>query len=247
MVWLDGSDAGVFSPANINDGDHITQWEDKSPALYKVGTSGGGTLNPVYRTNVQNGKSALYFDGDNATLKINNFTSLNGLTSASFVWVGNVLSSSFVHQVFSTDNPVDNLLFQASSSLFKVGMAGGTAVGPYVVDTDYHIHSLLYDGTQPTNETKLVYRIDGNQQNLTFLTDVSGSFGTTTDKFYVGSDATLLPDLCGYIGEIVMYNKKLNSTEVEDLEYFLFMKWFGLVPTSTPTPTPTPTPTLTSG
>ena len=223
QIWYDGSDNTQYQPSNPVDGDLITQWDDKSSTAHNANPNGGSNK-PTYTANAQNGKPSVYFDGSNSNLTITNFDFWTGATTASFMFVARPITSS--HQQILADSPSFDFGFAISGSSFVVTMASGSASAPTSsFDTNCHIHTIIYDGTQTTNEDKLIYRIDGTQQSMSFHTNVSSSMANVTNKLWMGVSPDLTNPYYGYISEVLVYTKKLSNSEAINTENYLKSKW----------------------
>ena len=166
----------------------------------------------------------MFFNGDNKNLTVTNFDFFRGIATASFIFVAKPLTSSY-QQIFS-NSPDNDIGFAISGSSFIVTIASGSASAPTSsFDTNCHVHTVLYDGNQFTNEDKLIYRIDGIQQSMSFYSDVSSSMGDAVDKLWMGASPLLTNPYYGYISEVVIYTKKLTPSEVFNTEEYLKTKW----------------------
>jgi hypothetical protein len=95
--------------------------------------------------------------------------------------------------------------------------------------------------------------VSGNSSNSSGL--LNDTIPSTASTFSAGTTMTgirmsdVVADSDGTIYEILVYNRVLNSTEIEQVKYYLERKWnysqWGIFPTPTPTPTKTPTQTPT--
>jgi hypothetical protein len=148
------------------------------------------------------------------------------------------------NKVGSTYTPRNEFsLYASGSNNFTIAYASGSAVSNVPVDTGFHIHTIIFDGTQTGNSNRLIYRVDGQQRNLTFTNNVSSSTENSVTDVFFGTDATNSTYFTGSMGEVLLYNKTLTATEISNTENYLFTKWNTLV--ASPTPTPTATPSLT--
>jgi len=232
QIWYDGADSTQFQPSNPSDGQAITQWNDKSATAHNAAPVGAASTRPLYTASIQNGKSALYFDSveDGLEAPLN---SLQSITGSTMIWVGKTLNAAINQQVvqgvvksgvsYTATNQYD--IFISGSSGYKVAMASGSAIANVTPDTQWHVHTLVFDGTQTGNSNRLKYRIDGLERTLTFQTNVSSSTSANINAVLVGTDASLNNDYNGYAGELLLYTKALNSTEISNTEAYLFNKW----------------------
>jgi len=245
QIWYDGADATQFQPSNPASGSAITQWTDKSATAHNAAPTGGPSTRPLFATNVQNGKSSVYFDQVEDGLEAP-ISQLANLTASSVIWVGKTFSPTSNQQILQAVNKsgasytsTNGLqLYASGSNNFVVGFAGASAVSNVPVDAGWHIHTLLFDGTQVGNDNKLKYRVDGVQRQLTFVGNVSSSTAATNNAMLFGTDANLNNDFLGYMGEVLVYTKTLTGSQLSNTEAYLFTKW-NTIPAS-PSPSPTP-------
>ena len=245
QIWYDGADSTQFIPTNPASGSAITQWTDKSATAHNAAPTGGPSTRPLFATNVQNGKSAVYFDQveDGLEAPINQLASL---TASSVIWVGKTFNTSSNQQVLqgvqksggSYTFTNEAQLYISGSNNFVVGFASASAVSNVPVDTGWHIHTLLFDGTQIGNTNRLKYRVDGVERELTFTGNVSSSTSINANHMLFGTDADLNNDFLGYMGEVLVYTKTLVGSQLTNTESYLFNKW-NTIPAS-PSPSPTP-------
>ena len=93
-----------------------------------------------------------------------------------------------------------------------------------IAENTWHLWSLIYDGSQ-TGTARLVGRLD-----KTALTNYTGtpaaSVTAGSGTMFIGKDgfdADYYHD--GYIAEVIMFNRALNSTEYANVENYLSNKW----------------------
>jgi hypothetical protein len=255
QIWYDGADSTQFQPTNPASGDAITQWNDKSATAHNANPiAGAPTYKPIYTASIQNNKSSVWFDGVEDGLEVNLGTNLHSLTGSSFIWVGKTMNPTIDQQIFlstlktgGTHVSANGLQLAISgSSTYTVGYASGSAISDTLVDNGWHVHSLIFDGTQTGNANRLKYRIDGYERNLTFLTDVSGSTSDTINGALLGVDASTNKDFVGYMGEVLLYTRALSTTEITNIENYLFTKWgtSAILPSPSPTPSISVTPSI---
>lgn len=219
--WYDASDTSTLIPSATDEG-QITQWTDKSVLAHNANPS-GGSAKPTYEdTTPLKGYGYIEFDGDD-NLTINPFTDLQGRSGFSIFVVSKLLNTTGVQYV-STTNTNDLRLFSDGTSM-NVGMAGGVGTVASEADTNWHVHSVIFDGTGADNDARLVYRKDKSAKGLTF----TGTIGTTTqvtnNVFVMGNDYTKTMGMEGYIAEMVFFKKTLTSAEIQNVENYLTNKW----------------------
>ena len=104
-----------------------------------------------------------------------NLNVINGYTLLIAYRLGSV--SGNVNICGSDNANGGEFLIGMSGNTYVYGSSGATATGNIkATTTGWHVHSLIYDGSQSTNATKLVARIDGVGSTLSF----TGAVGNTT-------------------------------------------------------------------
>ena len=216
QIWFDGADTSTYVP-NATDEGQITQWTDKSNFAHNANPN-GGSAKPTYENTVLQpavgGYGYLEFDG-NDNLSINPFTSITS-ASAFTVFFVSKLNTTTGTQYFGSTNE-GGLSIYSDGTNFKANVAGGTATGP-AIDTNWHVHTLVYDGAN----TSLTYRLDkGNDATAT----PGGSTQATADTYYIGARDPSTSNLTGYVGEVIIFSRVLGATEYANVENYLSNKW----------------------
>lgn len=215
-VWYDAADSGTLSTS----GSTITSWREKSG----TGFTATPANSPTYGTTVLNGKNTVTLNGTNQTF------------STSFTMNSALHSFVIVHKPNSTTSNTSLLRFQSA----------GYVVFPYYFNSAAHGYITSYDGAL-INETgttlldnsssanfniivvtiqsgsQVIFR-DGTQQSTTSQSITSA----TTASMYIGSLIGNSEFYGGSIGEIMVFNSFLTSTQRQQLEGYLAWKW-GLV------------------
>lgn len=220
QVWFDGAAAGQFTPT-VSDGDTFTQWTDKSNFAHNANPTGGATTRPTFRSAVQNGKSIVRFDGTNDCLSVNPVSWTQSLSGMSMIIVSKFSNTSGT-QTLTTSDQDDMGMFIDTN--FKVTMAGVSADSSTTADSSFHIHTLVFDGSQSGNAARLVYRIDGSAKTLTFTGTVGATTSASNGTIFIGCDDSA-EFMNGDVGEVLMFNKALSGAEISGLESYLTTKW----------------------
>ncbi len=225
----------------------FTQWTDLSSAAHNANPIGGATTRPQWWSNVQNSSGGTWFDGTSDGLSVNPFVDLQNSTGATFVWVGKTFNPSSTQQMSmgESGSSTNEIYIRLSGGTYQVGSAGGLATTTTAVDTNFHIHTLVFDGTQTGNSNRLKFYIDGVLQNLTFVSNVGTTISNTVDGIYLGVDFGEVYYFSGFILQYLIYSRPLSGNNLEGLTIWLQDRW-AIYPQPTPTPTPTNTPTNTA-
>lgn len=228
-VWFDAATPAYFQPTNPTNNTAITNWNDKSGASHNASPDAGGNK-PIYITPVVNGNGAVSFNGVNANLSIGNTTwarSLAGFTIF-IVASANRLTGN---QILTMSDVLTGMSIYHNGTNWCTGAAGGQGVSTVAGSTTgFHIFGQIYDGTAASNADRLEFRYDKTPYTLTFTGTVGSTTASTTSNLYYAYDGTAGTNkgnkfLKGYIAEILMFTRTLNSSEIVAVESYLSSKW----------------------
>lgn len=228
QVWYDAAISNTTSfniaPAN---GDDISQWKDKSAVGHNANQSGNASVKPNWYSNVQNGLGAVRFNGTSESLNINPTAWLTngglGFPGFSLFVVARATSLTGVRPITCTDT--DGMKIFHDGTHWGMKIAGGTGMTAVAGDTtNFHLFSMIYDGTGATNSDRLKFRYDQTELPLTFTGTVGTATSGTTNYFYLGQNTTS-NFFQGEIGEVIMFTRKLPSAEIGGVESYLNNRW----------------------
>ena len=231
VMWLDGADASTLTLSGSN----VTQWRDKSGNGYNgtaTNASVGSPVAPTYVTNSINGLPAVTMSG---TSYFTGSTDVNSTTLTAF-FVGNCvfgtggstqqrilgLGVTGLDDYSSTLRPIPLAVVNSGTTLLAYRNAN-MATATVVSGTNF-LGCCLFDGT-----SNYMYK-DGK-----LGTQVASSGTFTTSIYGVGSDAGVQNSggaaalgtncLVGKIGEMIVFNTALNTTQRQSVERYLSLKW----------------------
>jgi len=225
-LWLDGADRGSMTLS----GTSVTQWNDKSGNAYNM----TGTSYPVIISNGIAGNSYVQFtQASSQKLSNSSFPASigNGVATYFFVERNMSISSGNGGPFGYTVGPDQGIIFQVNGGLQPFYLTSAFDF-PVTSPTQRILHIYM-----PNATTGSTGRVNGStkyngsnilvgQKQVTGVT-YSGAFeiGRAVNGF-------MNVDFC----ELLIYNRKLNISEIEAIEGYLATKWFyrfGL-PTSHP-------------
>jgi hypothetical protein len=225
-VWYDSSDPSIPFTPNGNDGTGITQWSDRSNAAHNASPSGGGTSpRPTVKTNILNGYRIVRFDGVANNLQVPNTTWAQNLSGFTLIVLAKFSNLSGTRTLTSTDQNGLKIFFNGSN--MAVQTSGGTGTSTISGDTNnFHIFSLVYDGSQSNNSGRLKFRYDKVEQNLTFTGTVGQTTSGSASKFNIGWYSTTSSEYwAGDVAELQLYTKTLTTSELTTAENYLTSRW----------------------
>jgi len=225
QVWYDASTNGYFQPTNPSSGTGITQWNDRSNAAHNASPVGAGqTPRPTWQSSVLNSLGIVRFDGSAKNLQVSNTTWLQSLSGFTLVILAKASALSGTRFLTNTDQSGASIYFNGTN--FVTRTASGVGTTSLTGDTSsFNIYTQVFDGTQADNATRLRFFYDGIQQTLNFNgTTVGTQTNASTNKLNFAWDGTG-NYWNGDIAEIMMWGKKLSTTERVGVEKYLEDKW----------------------
>ena len=222
QIWYDSSDPDTFVPG-ATDEQGITQWTDKSVLAHNANPSGGATARPSYEdTTPLNGYGYIEFDG-NDHLTINPFTDLQSQSGFTVFIVSKFANTTGTQ--YLTDTSWGDLQIFGDGTSMTVGMDGATGTVASERNTNWAIHTLVYDGTETGNANRLKYRKDKTAKTLTFTGTVGATTNASNTTFDLGNNNAGSAGFVGYMAEAVMFKKTLTAAEITNIENYLSNKW----------------------
>lgn len=224
--WYDASASPVPFNPNGNNDTGITQWSDSSSAAHNATPSGGGpSARPLVKTNVLNGYRIVRFDGVAQNLQVSNTTWAQSLPGFTIIALAKFSNLTGTRTLTSTDQNGFKIFFDGTN--MAVQTSGGTGTSSLTGDTtNFHIFTLVFDGTQANNAGRLVFRYDKVPQSLTFTGTVGSTTSATATKFNLGWYSTGLSEYwAGDLAEVQLYTRTLTSQEISTAENYLTNHW----------------------
>jgi hypothetical protein len=233
QIWYDGQDPNQFNPAGTV-GTNITQWTDKSSTAHNAAPVGNTGTRPLITSSLAtNNHLCLYFDGGDG-LSAPMGANLQSKSGASIIVVAKTNDATtgmqFIEGVVSsgasfTDAAGFNIR-QLGSTGYRIRMGGCTATTSIAADTNWHIFTLVFDGAGATNSDKVKFYRDGVLEPLTFTVNANTTTSATINSLLFGVDDTKGANfLTGFMGEILVYNTTLTTTQQAATELYLKNKW----------------------
>jgi hypothetical protein len=234
--WWDGSVNKWINPTNANNGTKVTQWKDRAFGLQNLNSSGNPekpTYTTAARVSGSISNSALYYDGVGNYQSSDNPTLLQATTGSMIILVAKFQSTApGPAQIVCGTGQNDAVLGKDGGNTYFVRYATGegfAGFGPQD-DGNWHLHSVVFDGNGATSPDRLKYRRDRTDVPLSFLTSPGTITSAVNNILFAGSNNSFGSDLFnGYIGELIVYGRAPNGTELQSIENYLWNKW-GVMP-----------------
>lgn len=225
-IWYnaDISNNTNFGTAPAN-GDPVTSWNDRSGTGHAANQSGNSSVKPTWRSNVQNGYGILRFDGTAQSLNINPVAFMVSLSGFTLMLVARASSLSGTRTLTSSDQ--NGLRIAHNGTNWFVQTSSGTGTSTVAGDTNkFHIFTLIFDGSAADNSGRLKFRYDKVDQALTYTGTVGSTTSAAAKTFYVCTDSTGGANFFGGdVGEMLMWTRTLNSSEIVNAEAYLKYHW----------------------
>lgn len=218
QMWLDAADSTTITQGSGT----VTQWSDKSGSGNNAVPYSTG---PQLIANVQNSLPGLLFSGGN-TMKCGAFLTS---TSSSVFIVTKYDSGRIAFAVWK----VQYGSYVIVGELVKVGVnnTSGYGVDASISILDYtttHIWAITLSSSSTANSP---FTFNGSRDgNNTLITGTSSIGNATTCEQEVSIGGLIESGLAyygitGYIHEVIVYNKELNTTQRQNVEGYLAQKW----------------------
>lgn len=220
LLWLDGSDpAGTgVAPA---DNTAISSFKDKSGFTFNFAQA-TGAKQPIFKTNIQNGKGALQFTTLSEIINSGTLAAKFTTTMTAFFVMKTTLNSDFFPMTATPDDLSNRLMFivplsATSSVYFDFGnvFGNGRVVGgdstPYDVT---YIHAFEVD---PSASDKMVEYRNGDVTGVSPNSDTFNATGKSLNIGFLGST--------GYLMEALLFNYAFSDTQRAAITSYLNAKW----------------------
>jgi prepilin-type N-terminal cleavage/methylation domain-containing protein len=230
VLWLETTTSGtVVSATNGTDaenGDNVMGWNDiNTQTLTKNNVSRAtNNSNITYLTNAINGLPAINFNGTvSATTSLNGTVINNPANNFTFFVVSktNDNSAATFRNVFSNGTLGTGGFAYAKNrnspfprDLVLIAVSDNVTSG--TISTDPEVICGVYNGTN------INLFVNGTQDALTPST---GTSNTPTGSLYIGNCSTGNCPWQGLIGEIIIYDHALKTSERKAVEGYLSKKW----------------------
>ncbi len=240
VAWFETTRNESFLEDEREDGSAISVWYDLNSSSEKQNaTQNTESQRPIYLTNCINGLPCVQFDGTNDLLGLNldilrgtdytiflveqrrSATSSPIIGSLATIVLGNALALGY-------NSDGDGMFSHGDESdYYKFGTS--PAIAPYSGEVTSRLHTFL-NPTQKTGSSTVYHYLNGNSSPSTLTAVGSPSFGAMTAYVNAAFGAGDTPVVGfahynGDIGEIIIYNRALETYEREAVENYLLKKW----------------------
>ena len=210
QFWGDCSDVSSIT----KDGsDLVSQLNDKSGNANHVTATGSAT--PLYVANIQNGKSILRFDG------------VDDVLSRAVLFSGGDFTYFIAYK------------YLTYTSGARTPLSNGTSLNGFsyrVTTSRFHVQnsiSAITDGARTSNfEAVSLFRESTTPNLQFFVNNINQNIGSSTTGYVAAASNFTLGSRTGTsefanmeLGEVLVYNRALTSSEMTQNHKYLLQKW----------------------
>lgn len=229
---VNGVTKNNFQGAVVN-GTSISKWVDLQAVGGDANVTGGAGKQPTYTIPIQNGLGSVTYNAVNSNnLDINPTAFAANKAGLTLYVVSRPTSTpATAFPLVVTDQ---SLGIWWNGTNWTTGVTVGNSGTATVTNdtTKFHIYGLVYDGSQTGNANRLQFRYDKSSQSLTFAGTIPATTGAQSYMYFGGDDrsggnggALSGTYMTGYIGEVLIWQRTLSSTEIGSVEYYINQKW----------------------
>lgn len=229
IVWFDMADVGMIEES----GNAVSQVDDKSHSGHNA-TQTNPIQKPTTNVNTINGKNVIIWEGNDAleiaaSSSINNFWSGGG--TVVFVSQGNSWGGNNAGRFFDKDSSggsgwrINKMLLDEQLKLFvRFSTTEGVFLTP---DNSFSLAPsiviITYDSDNVANLP--IFYLNGFVSSTLVETAPVGTYLNNTETLMVGNRETANRSIDGDFGEVILYDRILNMTEREQVQFYLSSKW----------------------
>ncbi|MEB3150911.1 MAG: hypothetical protein VKL60_18075 [Sphaerospermopsis sp.] len=238
-LWVDMNDPNGNGTIPAN-GTAITSIIDKSGNIPSISQS-TASRRAIFTTNVQSGKSGLFFDGVTSQRYYTSSTPLLAFTASNTIFSVSIPTGSqgtrrFIIENIGTPIPSSPRVaisheytnYDAGTNISRVFMndlGGGTGtiniVGNSLTLNTAYIYRTTYNGTTTNSFNFVRNGINQGTANVANGIPTLGNSGFNIGTYRAADNRWFH----GYILEIIVYKTFLNTTQIAQVEQYLTQKW----------------------
>ncbi len=234
-LWIESTSEESFTEAESDNGAEVITWYDINPqAVTKANFVGTTGTSGFYTTGAMNNLPAVLFNGTDEFMTSANFDNI-GADTTMFLVVNRTAVSAAETILAKTETTVtngtnfvvrgssdgdwefcDTLTSDSSQNCFTTDGAGANA------DTNYLV-TVLYEGNTSGG---VIVGQNGTTVSVSDDTTSSAPVANTT-SLVLGASSVSTKDqfFGGYVGEIIIFDRKLKAEEVNSVNDYLAKKW----------------------
>lgn len=220
QIWYSSDDSSFLKPGSISDDGNIQQWEDKSS--YGHNLNGSGNTKPLYQTTPSLNNLSIIEMINGSYFNINPIAWFNELSAFTFFVLFKTTQPTTLQTLSTTNDSILNIQINNDSTInIAFGNASGTVNG-VTIDNNWHILTMIYDGSQTNNDDRLKIRIDKTPKTITYNNTIGTTTGSNSTEINIGSETN---SFIGFLAEILIYSIALSDTNLNNIETYITDKW----------------------
>jgi len=215
VLWLDAADTSTITESS----GLVSQWDDKSGLGNDV-TQGSGSLQPTTGTETINNVNVITFA--DSTMSSSDYAATDNWTAFTVVEGDAAPTNTDASGPIKKDKNIQinwnhgsgtfrgAVALSVSSSFFAASLGSLSGSTPYILAGSY-------DGEE------IIASLDGTI--ITTNTSPSGDADAESADMFIGGTGVSGSFFDGKIAEIIIFSRKLNTDEIDQVEAYLSTKW----------------------
>ena len=231
LLWVYSDTLGLA------DNDPVSTWTDLSGNGNDAIQA--GSLRPLYKTNIQNGRAVLRFDGTDDFMDIANTSIIGGNTGLTVFVVVKQSTPAAIKAIlckwdYQTQGtfaiqtaPVDNdeVMMYVADGCSSDGSQSQVSTDANL-GSNFYVLTYVYDGTQGTNSDRVKIYRNGTLLSITTNGTIATALTSCSATLKIGSFGGTLSRNGNFdIAEIAMYGHTLTTTGQTTVENYLKAHW----------------------
>lgn len=236
ILWLDSSTKDSFKDSERTDGGQITVWKDINPQAnkkYYALTSSTAAITYKELTDM-NDLPALYFDGSSSSAK---FTLSKTESSADYTAIITPDNDFTYFVVSKLDTDAGSSVTAFSNGYlggwgYAMSGASGSRYRRVAYPSVGNINTISSDGSERPEIVTVTYSGNSDQTTTMRVNGASVSVSASSisadnpdTALYIGNVSSGSSQWKGYISEIILFKRVLNSDDIGKIEEYLSKKY----------------------
>lgn len=239
IVWLDTTRPNSLQNSNsefeVQDQDKIQNWYSINPQITEsiIANQATPANQPTYVTSGINGLPSISFNGTNSNLAIPDSTTISPDTGITLFAVVQFSNFSGVMGIVSKEEGGS-----ITNPPYVLQVNNATNISFGITKTDNSTNSVSTTTSGYTFQLNTPYAFWGSYNTLnglnmkfnlnstTYTAAAQGSLARTTTPLRIGQQKSFFGRFfSGYISEIIIFNRALKSSEIQDINSYLAQKY----------------------
>lgn len=219
LSWYDAADASSMVVAS----GAVSSWKDKANNGFEM-LNANPAQQPLYSTSAINGKSTLHFDGVDDFMSASVAQPISSNVTVSYVVrpekINVVIPFTFINRTYSGNGP--DVYFNSGHMHWNTGDSDANPFLNSVYPALNQVHIITVTNDKVNSITKLY--VDGIYVGSAAYRE-TGETDLSVPRIKIGNWSSGVYYLKGDFAELVIYNKVLQATELDQIHSYLKTKW----------------------